>query len=187
MADLTLEQRSAAESRGCRFVPATGEQIATLAMQRRVFWLDGQAFLAMRPDGFFETAATLQRLLRQPLPEPVRWPDDPQPTAPAFSDPAAASLPPPEAGRPEGRSLPAKPARSKRRAPARVSSPALPSSPQDKSVQPSQAALVETVQLVSAYLSAHPVSQWELDALIRDTHQTVLRIRASRCEQRMGL
>jgi hypothetical protein len=77
MADLTLEQRSAAESRGCRFVPATPEQIATLAMQRRVFWVDGHAFLALRPDGFLETAATLQRLLKQPLPAPVCSPVDP--------------------------------------------------------------------------------------------------------------
>jgi hypothetical protein len=66
MADLTLEQRSAAESRGCRFVPATREQIATLAMQRRVFWVDGQAFLERRQDGFLETAATLHGLLEQP-------------------------------------------------------------------------------------------------------------------------
>jgi hypothetical protein len=75
MADLTLEQRSAAESRGCRFVPATREQIATLAMQRRVFWVDGQAFLALRPDGFFETATTLQGLLEQPPSEPASAPE----------------------------------------------------------------------------------------------------------------
>jgi hypothetical protein len=169
------------ESRGCRFVPATREQIATLAMQRRVFWVDGQAFLALQPDGFLETAATLQRLLKQPLPAPVCSPIDPQPTAPACPDPDTSYPPQLEAGQAEVSRLPPEEARSRAGAPARVSSPVPP--PPSLPVQPvrpsSQAALVETVQLVSACLSTHPVPQEELEALIRATHQAVLRMRAA--------
>jgi len=81
---ITTEQFRQAQARGCRFVPATESQVHGLAMQRRIFWLDGQAFLAIRPDGFQETAATLQSLLLRPLPPapvPART-EAPQPEGP---------------------------------------------------------------------------------------------------------
>ncbi|WP_157986121.1 hypothetical protein, partial [Teichococcus vastitatis] len=89
MAELTPEQRSAAEARGCQFVVATREQIAVMAMQRRVFWMEGKAFLAMRPDGFFETAATLQGLLKQPLPERASAPEAAVARPSSIEEPAA--------------------------------------------------------------------------------------------------
>lgn len=67
---LTAEQFQAAQARGCAFQPANPEQIHQMAMQRRVFWLQDQAYLALRPDGFFETAATLAKLLEAPEPDP---------------------------------------------------------------------------------------------------------------------
>jgi hypothetical protein len=60
---LTSEQFEAAQARGCQFQPASEAQIRQMAMQRRIFWLGAQAFTAQRSDGFFETAATLQKLL----------------------------------------------------------------------------------------------------------------------------
>src|SRR3954465_13228331 len=48
---------------GIRFTPATPDQVQRLAMQRRVFRIDEAPHLATRDGSFFETAATLQRLI----------------------------------------------------------------------------------------------------------------------------
>ena len=62
--DLTQEQVEAAKACGCAFFPATEAQVARLSMQRRVFRIDGSPFVATRDGGgFFETHATLARLL----------------------------------------------------------------------------------------------------------------------------
>ena len=62
--ELTSDQRTAAEACGCVFLPATDEQVGRLSMQRRVFRIGGQPFMATRDGGgFFETHATLARLL----------------------------------------------------------------------------------------------------------------------------
>ena len=58
--ELTEEQVEAARARGCAFLPAGEAQVARLAMQRRVFTLDGEPFVATRDGGcFLETHATL--------------------------------------------------------------------------------------------------------------------------------
>ncbi len=60
----TEEQAEAAKARGCVFLTASGEQVARLSMQRRVFTLGGRPFVATRDGGgFLETHATLARLI----------------------------------------------------------------------------------------------------------------------------
>jgi hypothetical protein len=82
---LTSEQFEAAQTRGCQFQPASEAQIRQMAMQRRIFWLGEQAFTAQRSDGFFETAATLQKLLAGEA-------EAESPPAPAAPQPAAAGI-----------------------------------------------------------------------------------------------
>src|SRR4051794_20115704 len=60
---LTPPQIAAAMAVGIRFTPATPEQVQRLSMQRRVFRIDEAPHLATRDGSFFETAATLQRLI----------------------------------------------------------------------------------------------------------------------------
>jgi hypothetical protein len=62
--DLTQQQVEAAKACGCTFVPASEAQVQRLAMQRRIFTLDGLAFVASRDgDDFLETHATLAQLI----------------------------------------------------------------------------------------------------------------------------
>lgn len=175
MTNLTPQQRRAAEALGRRFRPATALQIATLSMQRRVFRMEGQAFLVARPDGFIETAATLRRLLEQEPAHPATPAVEPPPAAPARSqtgEPAvAAAAPEPERG--EGGSAPAGRA-------AVAATPALPRRGADRAGQPSPAGLIDTAWLVSVCLSARPVPVEQLQALIRGTHGAVLRLRGER-------
>ena len=62
--ELTQQQAAAAKACGCTFVPATEVQVHRLAMQRRIFTLDGMPFVVSRDDdGFLETHATLTWLI----------------------------------------------------------------------------------------------------------------------------
>jgi hypothetical protein len=62
--DLTREQVEAAKACGCAFLPATEAQVARLSMQRRVFRIDGEPFVATRDGGgFMETHGTLTLLI----------------------------------------------------------------------------------------------------------------------------
>ena len=62
--DLTQEQVEAAEACGCAFSPATEAQVARLSMQRRIFRIGGEPFVATRDGGgFFETQGTLALLI----------------------------------------------------------------------------------------------------------------------------
>jgi len=62
--DLTNEQVEAAKACGCAFFPATEAQVARLSMQRRIFRIDGSAFMATRDGGgFFKTHGTLSLLI----------------------------------------------------------------------------------------------------------------------------
>ena len=74
--ELTRKQSEVAKACGCTFFPATEAQAQRLAMQRRIFILDGKPFIATRNGGgFFETHATLALLIeghkpdREPRPE----------------------------------------------------------------------------------------------------------------------
>jgi hypothetical protein len=59
----------AAKACGCTFFPASEAQAQRLAMQRRIFTLDGKPFLATRDGGgFFETHATLALLIDGHMP-----------------------------------------------------------------------------------------------------------------------
>ncbi|GGC25842.1 hypothetical protein GCM10011504_00060 [Siccirubricoccus deserti] len=62
---LTAEQVAAAVASGCVFEPASPAAVQRLAMQRKVFYIDGQAVLAGRGDGLFETVGTLMQLIDQ--------------------------------------------------------------------------------------------------------------------------
>jgi hypothetical protein len=61
--DLTPDQLTAAHARGCAFLPATEDQVRRLAVQRRIFRLNGMPFVATRDGGFFETWGTLRALI----------------------------------------------------------------------------------------------------------------------------
>jgi hypothetical protein len=61
---LTEQQIAAAKARGCAFFPATEEQVARLGMQRRIFTLGGNPYVASCDGGgFLETHGTLAALL----------------------------------------------------------------------------------------------------------------------------
>ena len=71
--ELTPNQRAAAEACGCVFLPATDEQVKRLSMQRRVFRIDGDPFVATRDGGgFFETHGTLVALVEGHAPSRER-------------------------------------------------------------------------------------------------------------------
>jgi hypothetical protein len=62
--DLSPDQVRSARTAGCAFIPATEDQVARLTMQRRIFRIEGAAYLAQRADsGFYETYGTLAPLL----------------------------------------------------------------------------------------------------------------------------
>jgi hypothetical protein len=63
--DLTPEQASLARACGFAFFPATAVQVQRLTMQKRIFRLDGQPFLATRDGTYWETHGTLMRLIEE--------------------------------------------------------------------------------------------------------------------------
>jgi hypothetical protein len=64
---LSPEDIAVAKACGVTFLPATSAQVQRLAMQRKVFYADGQPILATRGDGFYETAGTLQQVIEEGL------------------------------------------------------------------------------------------------------------------------
>ncbi|MDO9714376.1 hypothetical protein [Paracraurococcus lichenis] len=64
---LSPKDIAAAEACGVTFLPATPAQVQRLAMQRKVFYADGQPILATRGDGFYETVGTLQQVIEEGL------------------------------------------------------------------------------------------------------------------------
>ena len=65
--ELTPDQLVAARTCGCVLSPATDDQVRRLSMQRRVFRIDGQPFVATR-GGFIETHGTLAALIEEHAP-----------------------------------------------------------------------------------------------------------------------
>ena len=66
---LSSDQIAAAKACGIAFLPASPDQVQRLSMQLKVFRIDGQPHLATRDGDFFETAATLERLIAARLEE----------------------------------------------------------------------------------------------------------------------
>jgi hypothetical protein len=60
---MTPAQIAAAMALGICFVAATPDQVQRLSMQRKIFRIDGVPHLTTRDGSFFETAATLERLI----------------------------------------------------------------------------------------------------------------------------
>jgi hypothetical protein len=88
---LTQEQVDVATALGCRFVEANEAQVRQFSMQRRVFQIDGKAYLAARADGFYETAGTLIALIAQAMEQtkaPAAEPEQPVAAAEAELLPA---------------------------------------------------------------------------------------------------
>jgi hypothetical protein len=91
--ELTPDQRAAAEACGCVFLPATDEQVGRLSMQRRVFRIDGEPFVATRDGGgFFETHGTLLPLLGDRAPSQERGSEETAHEAAAADAVAAAEI-----------------------------------------------------------------------------------------------
>jgi hypothetical protein len=63
--NLTPDQQQVACACGITFVPASVAQVQRLTMQRRIFPIDEQPFLATRSAGFYETYGTLMRLVEE--------------------------------------------------------------------------------------------------------------------------
>jgi hypothetical protein len=62
--ELTPDHLRAAQTCGCVFLPATDAQVQRLSMQRRIFRIGGEPFVATRDGGaFLETHATLLPLI----------------------------------------------------------------------------------------------------------------------------
>ena len=60
-----LDQLAAARACGCVLTPATEDQVSRLSMQRRIFDVGGEPFVATRDGGgYFETHGTLSQLAR---------------------------------------------------------------------------------------------------------------------------
>lgn len=85
---LDPQQVAAAERAGCRFRPASAAETQRLAMQRRVFFIAGEPYLAVRSDGFCETVGTLEPLIAEGLktlkevaPPPLEPMVEPEPMA----------------------------------------------------------------------------------------------------------
>ena len=70
--ELTTDQLGAARACGCALVPATEDQLQRLSMQRRIFSIDGQPFVATRGGGLNETHGTLAALIEQHAAETPR-------------------------------------------------------------------------------------------------------------------
>jgi type IV secretory pathway VirB10-like protein len=60
---LTPDQQRAARACGFAFFPATDEQVRRLTMQKRVFRIDDQPYLATRDGGYWETHGTLTQVI----------------------------------------------------------------------------------------------------------------------------
>jgi hypothetical protein len=144
---INSEQIRHAEAHGCRFQPASDTQVQALSMQRRIFWHGTQALVALREDGFLETAATLKQLLEQVADAPQGSP----PASPAAM-PEPAPLPkepvPMEAGE------------------APSTNPAPPGT-----------IMTATAQLVAAIAAARALDASELPDLIRGVHASVSRLK----------
>jgi hypothetical protein len=93
---LNAEQVAAAVASGCVFEPASPAAVQRLAMQRKVFYIDGQAVLAGRGDGLFETVGTLLQLIEQGR-QVLAYHQVPVAAAPAVAAPALAPTEAPEA------------------------------------------------------------------------------------------
>src|SRR4051794_6522568 len=103
---LSPEDIAAAAVCGVSFLPASDAQVQRLAMQRKVFYRDGEPLLATRGDGLFETAATLRRLIeegRRQQRDLTQWLQAASVAADAEIRPAAASV---EAAAGEASSVP---------------------------------------------------------------------------------
>lgn len=180
--NLTPEEAAIAEARGCRLVPADAQQVAVLSMQRRVFWVRGEPWLILRPDGFVETAATLRHLLEQPGAPAV-----PAPEAVVDTSPAASVMPPAEqpplpvaaSADPAAEQAPKElPEGTPEEIPAESGGgdateglegmPTLAAGPRK-----APAALVMTANLVARYVAATPVDAKDLPELIRGIHRSV--------------
>jgi hypothetical protein len=91
--ELTPDQRAAAEACGFVFLPATDEQVGRLSMQRRVFRIDGEPFVATRDgSGLFETYGTLFALVERQAPSRERGSEEAAREAAAADAVAAAEI-----------------------------------------------------------------------------------------------
>lgn len=189
---LMPEQAALAKAHGCTLVAANAQQVATLSMQRRVFWIDGTPWLVMRGDGFFETAATLAQLLREPAPVPA--------AAPAHEDMAREETASDEAASDKRASDAAAEGTADEAAPAETVAAERPAEPPRgispetaapepvlpavvppvlppalaQPVAPPSSTLAVTASMVSHYLAATPVETKDLPELIRGIHRSVV-------------
>lgn len=173
---LTNEQAETARMMGCRFVSATEAQVRQFSMQRRIFTIDGEPFLAARKDGFYETAGTLTALLAEALPRKEAVPPPPAEPAPMaeppVGEPVAAAVPEAAEEMTEEASPPP-PEPTKAALPTRA--PVVAALPSTTELQgPVMAA---TVAIVKGYARRGTLDAGSLTALVSTVHQTLQRLR----------
>lgn len=173
---LTDEQVKAAEAQGCRFVEATEAQVRQFAMQRRVFQINGKAYLATRADGFYETAGTLiasiaKALEQQEAAAPIEEPaaEQAEVASPPLDEPEVEEAPPPaeasEAAEEPAETVPEPEAEA-------VERPVLPSRP--------STVLAAMKTIAKGYARGHQVDATQLSTLLTTVHRTLSGLEASR-------
>ena len=91
--ELTPDQLAAARACGCVITPATEDQARRLSMQRRIFNVGGEPFVATRDGGgFFETHGTLLLLIEGQAPGRERGSEETTQEAAAADAEAAAEI-----------------------------------------------------------------------------------------------
>ncbi len=91
--ELTPAQLRAARACGCVLTPATEDQVRRLSMQRRIFTVGGEPFVATRDGGsFFETHGTLSLLIEGQAPGRERGSGETAQEAAAADAEAAAEI-----------------------------------------------------------------------------------------------
>jgi hypothetical protein len=92
---LTDDQIAHARACGIDFLSASPSQVQRLSMQRRIFQIGGQPFLATRTEGYYETVGTLMRMLDDNLRDRPPEPSQESPAAPAIHAAHVDDLPVP--------------------------------------------------------------------------------------------
>jgi outer membrane biosynthesis protein TonB len=181
---LTDEQVETARALGCRFIPASEAQVRQFSMQRRVFQIGGQPFLAARADGFYETAGTLMAQVAEAIkqreetapPAPVEV-EEPEP--PGIPEPLAEEAPPaPITIEVEVEVAPEPDAP----APARVEAlqeVVVPTASHRLSqpVGESTAVMAAMVTIAKGYVRGHDMNSTQLSALISTVHRSLSGLR----------
>jgi hypothetical protein len=169
---LTDEQAETARALGCRFIAATEAQVRQFSMQRRVFTIGGEPFLAARQDGFYETAGTLLALIAGATGEREAAPSSaPEPSLPASPPPTDDEAVPEQPEKPAEEAT--EPSATVPAIPVSVSMPVLALG----HPRPTAQVMAATVTIVKGYARRGILDTASLTSLVAAVHRTLQRLR----------